>query len=386
MNTLHQMNESQTMMVDALARYLRERYPFEAHARIMKSEDGFAASLWRGFAGDLGILGAALPESSGGLGGNAVDHQLILEQLGQALAGEPYLSTAVIGGGFLTQSDGAAASALLEQVIVGEAVMAFAYAEPQGRYTLADLRTTLQRDGAGYVLNGHKAVVRCAPWATHFIVTARSGGAQCDAQGVSVALVPAGAPGIRRRDYPSVDGGRASEVYFDNVRIGADAVLREGDALPLIEQVVDDATIALCAEGVGVMRRLYRDTVDYARERKQFGVPISSFQVMQHRMADMLMHLEKAAAITQLTLGKFDGTAVTRARAVSSAKVTVAKACRFVGQNAVQIHGGMGMTDELAIGHFFKRATVVESMFGTVDHHLRRHDRLGHAAQEENHA
>lgn len=368
MKRLHEASEEQHMMVDALARYLRERYPFDKHWQTMRSETGFCAELWKGLAQDLGIVGAALPEECGGLGGDAGDVQLIMEELGFALAAEPYLSTVVLGAGLLRRSASPAARALLEQIVTGDAIVAFAYAEPQGRHVLADIRTTLTREADGYVLDGHKAVVRNAPWASHILVTARD----AEQGGVSVALVRKDAAGMSSRDYPTVDGGRAAELYFDKLRLGKDEIVLQ-DALGVIEQVVDEATLALCAEAAGVMRRLCRDTVDYARERRQFGVPISSFQVLQHRMADMHMQLEQAQAITQLTTARWNEPGADRARMVSSAKVTVAQACRYIGQSAVQIHGGMGMTDELAVGHYFKRATVIEGLFGSVDDHLRRY-------------
>lgn len=372
MKRLYEPTEAQRMMADSLARYLRERYPFDTHWQVMRSASGFSPALWKGLATDLGILGATLPEDHGGMGGDASDSQLIMEELGYALAAEPYLSTVVLGGGLLRRSESRVAREVIERIVTGDAIIAFAYAEPQGRYDLSDIRTAVTRRGDGYVLNGHKAVVRNAPWATHVLVTACDDARISAREGICVALVRKDAAGMTSRDYATVDGGRAAELYFDNVAISADdLVLR--NALAAIEQTVDDATIALCAEAVGVMRRLYRDTLDYARERKQFGAAIASFQVLQHRMADMRMQLEQAMAITELTAARLGEPGADRARLVSSAKVTTAHACRFVGQSAVQIHGGMGMTDELAIGHYFKRATVIEGLFGSVDYHLRRY-------------
>ena len=373
----HGYTESQNMMVDALARFLRERYPFETHRRMLQSGAGWSPALWSGFANELGILGASFAGSLGGMGGGTPDNLLIAAELGPALAAEPWLSTVAIGGGFLNAAGGALASELSSAIIEGDAMLAFAYAETQGRHDLADLRATLTRDGDAYLLNGHKAAVRGAQWATHLIVTARSAGGQRDRDGVSVVVIDSAAAGIRSRSYPTIDGGCASEVWFDNVRVPRNALLAaEGAALPLLERVVDGAIVTLCAEAVGIMRRLLRDTIDYATQRKQFGASISSFQVMQHRMADMLMHCEQADAVTQMTALKMDLPHDERGRAVSSAKVTIAKACHAVGQSAVQVHGAMGMTDELAVGHFFKRLTVIEGLFGGVDFHLRRVDRL----------
>jgi alkylation response protein AidB-like acyl-CoA dehydrogenase len=282
----------------------------------------------------------------------------------------------VIGGGFLKHSGYAGAADVIGGIIEGKVITAFAYAEPQGRYTWSDLKTTAKKDGSGYVINGHKAVVVGAPWATHLIVTARTSGGQRDEGGVSVFIVDKTAKGVVTRDYPTVDGQRASEVYFENVSVGADALIgEEGNGLPLVNKVIDEATAATCAEAVGAMRKLHEGTLDYARQRKQFGVPIASFQVLQHRMVDMFMNVEQAVSMTYMATIKVTDDAE-RAKAVSAAKVQIGKACKFVGQNAIQIHGGMGMTDELAIGHYFKRATMIEGLFGSVDHHLRRYEGL----------
>jgi len=281
----------------------------------------------------------------------------------------------VIAGGALKATGGALADAVIPQIIAGKAVVAFAYAEPQGRYDLADLRTTAKADGAGFILSGHKSVVYAAPYATHLLVTARSGGSQRDQGGVSLFLIPATLPGITRRDYPTVDGAAASEIYFENVALGAEMLVgAAGAALPLIEQIVDEATAAVCAEACGLTRVLHATTLDYAKQRKQFGKPISEFQSLQHRMVDMFMEVEQAVSITLMATLKLD--TPERATAVSAAKSKVGKACKFVGQNAVQIHGGIGISNELAVGHYFKRSTMIESQFGSVDHHLRRYERL----------
>jgi alkylation response protein AidB-like acyl-CoA dehydrogenase len=299
-----------------------------------------------------------------------------MEEFGKALVVEPYLGTVVIAGGFLKHSGHANAAALIGQIIAGEAIFAFAYAEPQGRYNLADLKTTAKKDGAGYVLNGHKAVVIGAPYATHLIVTARTDGGQRDQQGVSVFIVPKAAAGVTTRDYPTVDGFRASEVTLENVKVDAAALVGpEGQAMPLIETVLDEALAAVCAEACGVLRRLHEGTLEYTKQRKQFGQPISQFQVLQHRMVDMFIQVEQAVSMTYMATIKLSD-AKERSKAAAAAKVQIGKACRFVGQNAIQLHGGMGMTDEMAIGHYFKRATMIESQFGNTDHHLARYEAL----------
>lgn len=370
-------NETQQMLRDTLGRYLADTYDFEARRKMIASDAGRDPGIWRAFATELGILGAPFSEDQGGLGGGAVENMIVMEQLGEAIAIEPYLQTVVIGGGALKGAGGPIAAALIPQIIAGEAIIAFAYAEPQGRYELHNLRTTARREGEGWVLNGHKAVVYAAPWATHLLVTARTGGGQREVDGISLFLIEANRPGIVRRDYPTVDGFRASEIYFENVSVPGEALLgSEGSALPLIDQVVDEAIAAVCSEGTGVMRRLHAGTMDYARQRKQFGRAIADFQVLQHRMVDMFMEVEQAASMTLMATLKLDLPDAERKSAVSQAKAKVGKGLRFTGQNAIQIHGGIGMTDELSIGHYFKRATMIEGQFGSVDHHLARFEAL----------
>ena len=370
--------EEQSMLRDTVASYLQDKYDFETRRKITASEAGWRPDYWKAFAEELGILGAPFSEELGGLGGGATENMIVLEEFGKALVVEPYLGTVVIGGGFLKHSGYAGASDLIGKIIGGEVITAFAYAEPQGRYTWSDLKTTAKKDGAGYVLNGHKAVVVGAPWATHLIVTARTGGGQRDTGGVSVFLVDKNAKGVVTRNYPTVDGQRASEVFFENVSVGADALIgAEGAGLPLVEKVMDEATVALCAEAVGVLRKLHEGTLEYTKQRKQFGQPIATFQVLQHRMVDMFIQVEQAVSMTYMaTIKVDDDSADERAKATSAAKVQIGRACKFVGQNAIQLHGGMGMTDEMAIGHYFKRATIIEGLFGSVDHHLRRYETL----------
>jgi alkylation response protein AidB-like acyl-CoA dehydrogenase len=364
--------EEQSMLRDTVASYLQDKYDFETRRKVIKSESGWRPEVWKAFAEELGILGAPFSEDHGGLGGGPTENMIVMEEFGKALVVEPYLGTVVIGGGFMKHSGFSGAAEVIGKIIDGSAVIAFAYAEPQGRYNLADLKTTASKSGDGYALSGHKAVVIGAPWATHLIVTARTGGGQRDAGGVGVFLVEKGAAGLTTRDYPTVDGQRASEVQFDNTH----AILIADDALPLVEKVVDEAIAALCAEAVGVQRKLHEGTLEYTKQRKQFGVPIASFQVLQHRMVDMFMNVEQSVSMTYMATIKLDETDHERAKAISAAKVQVGRANKFVGQNAIQLFGGMGMTDEVSIGHYFKRATMIEGQFGSVDHHLKRYEDL----------
>jgi alkylation response protein AidB-like acyl-CoA dehydrogenase len=369
--------EEQGLLRDSVAAYLADHYDFEKRRAAVKSADGWRPEVWKAFAQDLGILGASFAEDVGGLGGGPIETMVVMEEFGRAMVVEPYLSTVVIGGGLLRRTGTDAARELIGGIIGGDVVMAFAWAEPQARYCLFDLKTTARQDGGGWVLNGQKAVVVGAPWATHLVVTARTGGAQRDAQGVSVFVVPRSAAGVVTRDYPTVDGRRASEVSFENVRLGPEALVGEaGGALPLVEQVVDEAIAATCAEACGVLRKLHEGTLEYTKQRKQFGQPIAAFQVLQHRMVDMFIQVEQSVSMTYMAHIRLSEGAEERAKAISAAKVQIGRACRFVGQNAIQLHGGMGMTDEMAIGHYFKRATMIEGEFGSTDHHLRRYERL----------
>ena len=369
--------EEQSMLRDTVASYLADNYDFDKRRAALKSAPHWRPDVWKAFAEELGILGAPFSEELGGLGGGYTENMVVMEELGKSLVVEPYLQTVVIGGGFLKHSGYAGASDVIGKIIAGDAILAFAYAEPQARYTWQDLKTTAKKDGSGYVINGHKAVVIGAPYATHLIVTARTGGGQRDAQGVSVFLVEKGAKGVTTRDYPTVDGFLASEVYFENVSVGADALIgAEGQSLALVEKVLDEAVAATCAEACGVLRKLHEGTIEYTKQRKQFGVSLSSFQVLQHRMVDLLIQLEQSISMTYMATIKLNETDVERAKAVSAAKVQIGKACKFVGQNAIQLHGGMGMTDEMAIGHYFKRATMIEGAFGSTDHHLARYEGL----------
>ncbi len=366
--------ETQDMLRDTLARFLADTYDFEARKKMVGSGEGRDPGIWRALAQDLGILSAPFAEEHGGMGGGALENVIMMEELGKVIAVEPYLQTVVIGGGALKHAGGPLADAMIPEIIAGNAIIAFAYAEPQGRYDLANLRTSAKADGTGYVLNGHKGVVYAAPWASHLLVTARTSGSQRERQGVELFLIDAKLPGIVRRDYPTVDGFQASEIYFENVAIPGDALLPGG--LSLIERIVDEATVAVCGEACGVARKLHEGTLDYSKQRQQFGQPIGRFQVLQHRMADMFIEAEQIVSMTLMATLKLDLPEAQRKAAVSLAKAKVSRSIKFVGQNAVQTHGGIGITLELAIGHFFKRATMIESQFGTADHHLERFEQL----------
>jgi pimeloyl-CoA dehydrogenase small subunit len=367
----------QDMLRDTVARLVREQYDFETRRKVAKSEAGWRPKMWSQFA-ELGLLGASFPEADGGFGGGPVEAMIISEEFGKGLVIEPYLQTVVIGGGFLRHGGSAAQKEEnLPALIGGERIYAFACSEPKSRFDLNDVSTTAKKSGKGFALNGHKAVVIGAPFASHLVVTARTSGSQRDTSGVTVFLVPKNAKGISTRDYPTVDGLRASEVQFENVSVDADAVIGEIDlGLPLVEKVVDEAIAALCAEAIGCFKVLNEATLAYSKTRKQFGQPIGNFQVLQHRMVDMFMAAEQSISMTYMVTLKLDEADRQRKLAASGAKVQIGKAGKLISQEAVQIHGGMGMTDELNVGHFFKRVTMIESQFGNTDWHLRRYTEL----------
>jgi pimeloyl-CoA dehydrogenase small subunit len=368
--------EEQGMIRDSLSRLIREQYDFDTRRKVVASKEGWRPAMWAQFA-ELGLLMAPFSEEDGGLGGGPIDAMVVMEEFGKGLVVEPYLPSVVCGGGFLKRGSDAQKAEHLAGIMSGEQIFAFAYAEPRGRYNLSDLETTAKKEGAGFSINGHKAVVIGAPWATHFVVTARTSGERRDAKGVSVFVVAKDAKGVSTRDYPTVDGRRASEVYFENVSVSAEAVVGEVDnGLPLVELVTDEAIAALCAEACGAMKVAHEMTVEYSRNRKQFGTAIGKFQVLQHRMVDMFMEHEQSVSMTYMATLKVDEDEVTRKKAASAAKVRIGQGGRFVGQQAIQIHGGMGMTDELAVGHYFKRLTMIDAEFGNVDYHLKRYTAL----------
>lgn len=374
------LTAEQSQLRDTLRRYLAGAYPFAAHDAASRNGPGWRPEVWRVLAKDLGLLGAALPEGAGGQGGGAVEVMLIAGEFGAVLALEPYIETVVTCGGLLREAGGALAHHLLRQIIAGEAVAAFGWAEPTARHAFADARTTAVREGGGWRLKGMKSLVTAAPWADHLIVTARTDGRPGDPEGLSLFLLGPGQPGVTLKPYPTIDGRCAADVLLDDVLLDAEALLGDaGGALPVIEKVADETIAALSAEAVGVLRRMLRDTVVYTGQRRQFGKPLSEMQVLQHRIVDMFMQVEAADSAVLLATLNLEAPAPQRARAVSAAKVTVGEACRFVGQNAIQLHGGMGMTDDLPLGRYFKRAMAIDAEFGGEDHHLRRYGALAGA-------
>lgn len=371
------LTDEQALLRDSVARFLRDDHGFDARKEAVVAGCGHITALWKRLAKDLGLPGLAVPAELGGIGAGSVETMIVMEELGSALFAGPFLETAVIGVTLLDRVGGDIARAALRGIASGEIVTAFAWAEPDMRYDVADISLAARMTDDGWLLAGGKTVVTAAPWATHIIVAARTAGEKGEGAGLSLFLVERGTDRLRMFDYPTFDGRRAADLIFEDAHVPAHCLIGpEGEARPLIEEVMDRAIAACCAESVGAMQRMLDATLAYTAERRQFGQPLADFQALQHRMVDMFMQVELARSATFLVTLRLDGDPVERSLAASSAKATVAQAARFVGQNAIQLHGGMGMTDDLPLGHYFKRTTMIEGEFGTIDHHIRRHARL----------
>jgi pimeloyl-CoA dehydrogenase small subunit len=371
--------DEQRLLKQSVERLLTDRYGFEARQGFMDEPTGWSRTLWRNYA-ELGLLGLPFEEKHGGIGGGPVETMIVMEAFGRALALEPFFATVVLAGGLLRLGAAEAMrAALIPKITRGELLLAFAHAERQSRYDLADIAAAARRDGADYILDGAKSLVIHGDCADTLIVSARLFGARRDRDGLGLFVVDADAAGVSRRAYPTVDGLRAAEVTFSGVRIGADQIVGEpGKAFPLITRAVDAAIAALAAEAIGAMTAIQEMTVDYVKTRKQFGVPIGTFQVLQHRAAEMLIALEQARSMAfYATMMADEPDPTERQRAIAAAKVQIGRSGRFVGQQAIQLHGGIGMTMEYKAGHYFKRLTAIDALFGDADHHLAKLAGLG---------
>ena len=371
------LNEEQRLLEDSAERFVRESCSLDRRRALVAGEPGYSERSWRQMA-DLGWLGVGVPEALGGSGGGPVETMVLMEAFGAGLVVEPYFPSVVLGGNLVAMAGSEAQKHdVLPALAAGELKLAFAWVEAQSGFDLFDVRTTARRGDGGWVVDGAKGVVLGAA-ADRIVVSARTSGGPRDRNGIGLFLVDRDADGVRLRDYRTVDGLRAAEVAFENVTVGDDAVLGDPrDALPAIEAVAERAIAALCAEAVGVMDIIVRDTAEYLKTRKQFGRPIGAFQVLQHQFTDMLIASEEARSMTYvatLRLGERDETV--RAKAVSGAKHLVGKNGRLIGQRAIQLHGGMGMTEEMAVGHYFKRLTMIDVMFGDAAYHLKRYASL----------
>ncbi len=364
------LNDDQRLLKDSVDRLISDRYDFEQRKKYAQGPDGWSREMWAQYA-ELGLLGLPFAEEHGGFGGGAEETMIVMEAFGRGLVLEPYLATVILGGGLIRRaSSGPQQADLLPQIASGELLLAFAQQERSSRFNLADVQTRAVADGAGWRITGEKGVVLHGDVAGKLLVTARSAGGRTDRAGIGLFLVDATDPGVTRRGYPTQDGLRAAEISFNNA--AAVALGDPAGAIGAVEQVVHEAIAAICAEGVGAMQCMHDITVDYLKTRKQFGRPIGDFQVLQHRSVDMLVALEQARSMTMFaTVMSSEPDAATRARALSAAKVQIGKSGRHIGQETVQLHGGIAMTMEYKVGHYFKRMTMLEMLFGDTDHHLK---------------
>ena len=363
-------SEEQVMLRDSVARFIQDDYDFDTRRRIAASEEGMSRENWKTFA-ELGWLSIPFSEEHGGYGGSAVDVMLLMEQFGRGLVLEPYLATVVLFGGLLEKAGSEEQKGeFIPRIIAGECLGAFAWLERQSRFELADVRTTARQEGAGYVLNGEKVVVFNGANADHLIVSARTGGEQSDRQGISLFLLPADTAGVQRLSYRMMDGQRVANVVLNNVEIPAGSLVGPaGEGYPLIEALALEANIALAAEAVGIMETLNAKTVEYTKTREQFGVAISSFQALQHRMVDTFMAAEQTRSLLYRAVCALSDEQEDVATAVHALKVMVDRAGKHIFGEAIQLHGGMGITDELDIGHYAKRLMMINTTFGNGDYH-----------------
>jgi pimeloyl-CoA dehydrogenase small subunit len=369
-----ELSEEQTLLAETIKRFVATHYSFDARAKILASPSGWSDDVWGAIA-EMGLLGLPFAEAHGGFGGTTVDVMLVMEAIGEGLLVEPYLATVGLGGRFVARAGTTAQQdRILPAVIQGKHRLAFAHTEALARYDLRRVGLRARRAGDGWVLDGDKRMTLHGGSADTLVVSARTAGAEAEPAGVTLFLVPRATTGVTVKDFRTIDNLRAADIRFAGARVGADAVLgREGDGHAVVEEVVDYATALLCAEAVGAIRYANEATLEYLKTRRQFGVPIGSFQALQHRMVDMMIIYEQARSMAYLACVKIDtADADERRRVVSAAKIKIADACRHISQESVQLHGGMGMTEELKVSHTFRRLTMLAQTFGDAEHHLER--------------
>jgi len=368
------LTEEQRLLRDSVERLLADHYGFDKRRSYLAQPEGWSRGLWAQYA-ELGLLGLPFPEDYGGFGGGPIEVMLVMEAFGRVLALEPYLATVVLGGTAMRLAGGEEQKAsMLPQIAEGELILAFAHGERQSRYDLTDVLTTAKPKGSGWVLDGAKSVVLHGDSAQRLILSARNSGERDDPDGITLFLVNAASNGVARRAYPMRDGTRAAEISLSGVEVGEEDVLGEvGAGFPVIERVVEAGIAATAAEAVGAMETMQAMTLEYLRTRTQFGRPIGQNQVLQHRATEMLMELERGRSMAMLAAMMVEEPdAAERAHNIAMAKVGVGQASKFVSQNAIQLHGGIGMTEEYAVGHYFRRCMVIEHTFGDTAHHLSR--------------
>ncbi len=368
-------SDEQSMLQDSVQRFIQNDYSFEHRQKLLASDEGFSRDNWAAFA-ELGWLALPFSEADGGFGGTAVETMILMEEFGKGLIVEPYLSSIVMAASLIARAgtEGQKES-WLQPILQGEKLAALAFVEPQARFNLADVSTTAVSGEGGFCINGFKGVVLGGPSADFLIVPARTSGSQTEEQGITLFLVEAGNKGVQRRNYPTIDGFRASEVTLKDVEVASDAVLGEVDSgLGSLQFAIDQAIMAVGAEATGAMEVLYKSTVEYCKTREQFGQAIGKFQVLQHRMVDMFIEHEQTKSLAYMAAMRLAENYDDESRkSLAALKVQAGRGGKFVGQNAVQLHGGMGMTNELNIGHYFKRLTAIDTLFGNADFHLKRY-------------
>jgi alkylation response protein AidB-like acyl-CoA dehydrogenase len=370
-------NEVQSLIQDQVDQFVQKEYDWETRQSLSNSELGFGEDNWKKFA-ELGWLGISVSEDSGGFGGSAIESMLIMEAFGKGLVVEPFLETVIMAGGLIDDhGSDQQKSSFLEPAIAGEMHLALAYAEPQSRFNLSDVVTEAKADGDNFIINGYKSVVMNGPSADQIIVSARTSGTQLDENGISLFIIDANASGLDKTNYKTVDGRRASDLTFENVSVTKENLIGDQDkGFEILDSAIDKAILAISAEAVGAMEVLYKTTVEYTKTREQFGTAIGKFQVLQHRMVDMFMEYEQCKSLLYMATMKHEEKAEDSKKAISGLKYQVGKAGKFIGQQAVQLHGGMGVTDELNVGHYFKRLTTVGTIFGNTDYHLKKYSSL----------
>ena len=368
------LNEIQLMLADSVDKFLDNDYDFERRMQYAASEPGYSPEVWQNFA-ELGWTAVPFSEEDGGFGGGPVDLMVLMERFGRGLVVEPYLANIVLAGGILKRAaDAAQKEKWLAGIVGGELQAALAFVEPQSRYELANVASTATKDGDGYRLDGVKGYVLNGRNADLLIVPARTSGETSDRDGITLFAVPRDSSGLSVTDYPTVDGHQAAELRLDGVTVPSDAILGEVDAgFAALDATIDEATLAVCAEAVGIMQAMKDKTVEYSKSRVQFGVPIGSFQALQHRMVDMLTDCEQSRSLLMWATMVADAGRDDAAKAISAIKYTIGTTGRRVGEEAVQLHGAMGVTWELDIAHYFKRLIAIGQMFGNADWHLDRY-------------
>jgi pimeloyl-CoA dehydrogenase small subunit len=364
------LSEDQRLLKDSVDRLIADQYGFEQRKKYAREPAGYSPVMWDQIT-EMGLLGLPFEETLGGFGGGAVETAIVMDAFGRGLVLEPYFATVILGGGLLRRAAPTAMlGALAPKVAAGKLKLAFAHVERHSRYNLADVTTTARKDGSAYVLDGAKSVVIHGDSADRIFVTARIGGERRSRHGIALFLIDPATQGVTRRGYPTQDGQRAAEITLTNARVGRDDLLSD-NALPVVEHVIDEAIAALCAEAVGAMQSLQDLTLEYLKTRKQFGRPIGSFQVLQHRSVDMLVAIEQARSMAMFAaVMAAEENPIERRKAISAAKVQIGRSARHVGQEAIQLHGGIGMTNEYAAGHYFKRVTMIDQLYGDADTHL----------------